>query len=89
MEKLCDTGAISQELEEASVTEAFQTSPGKAMASAAEEHPSAGQGITWEPDKALLLLPPTAAWGEPRNDHRPQQSSRPPLSGARSHAVPA
>lgn len=39
MEKLCDTGTTSQELEEASLTEAFQASPGKALASKAEESP--------------------------------------------------
>lgn len=39
MEKLCDTGTTSQELEEASLTEAFQTSLGKAMASRAEGTP--------------------------------------------------
>jgi len=86
MEKLCDIGTTSQELEKASLTEAFQPSPCKAMVSRAE-----GTPLRW-PGNYLgtrqSVSPSTIhRAGEIRNEQRLHKSSCCHPSYTRSHAV--
>lgn len=86
MEKLRDTGTTSQELEEASLTEAFQTSPGRAPASGAVGTPLRRLGNYLGARQSVSPSTIRGA-GETRNEQRLQ---KPPCSHpacTRSHAV--
>lgn len=85
MEKLCDTGTL-QKLEEASLTEAFQTSPGKAMASRAEGTPLHQLGNYLGAQQSISPSTIHSA-GETRNEQRLQKSYCYHPSCTRLHAV--